>query len=106
MFHDIAWKRFSTMISTLYRVQHTYINFFHDDFHAICVQHTYINLFTLYRGKNTHIIKGNPFHDDATADEKYQFTYSVVERINFSDRNSVKCEKHVVPSVITNNDIY
>jgi hypothetical protein len=29
-----------------------------------------------------------------------------VERINFSDRNSVKCEKHVVPSVITNNDIY
>jgi hypothetical protein len=26
---------FSTMISTLYRVQHTYINLFHDVFHAI-----------------------------------------------------------------------
>jgi hypothetical protein len=28
---------------------------------------------TLYRGKNTRIIKVNPFHDDTTADEKYQF---------------------------------
>jgi hypothetical protein len=25
----------------------------------------------LYRGKNTGIIKVNPFHDDTTADEKY-----------------------------------
>jgi hypothetical protein len=33
---------------------------------------------TLYRGKNTRIIKVNPFHDDTTADEKYQFTCSVV----------------------------
>ena len=53
------------MMSTLYRVQNTYINLFHDDF-------------TLYRGKNTRIIKVNPFHDDTTADEKYQFTCSVV----------------------------
>ena len=56
MFHDIAWKSswkthiliFCTMISTL------------------------------YRGKNTRIIKVNPFHDDTTADEKYQFTCSLV----------------------------
>jgi hypothetical protein len=33
---------------------------------------------TLYRGKNTRKIKDNPFHDDTTADEKYQFTCSVV----------------------------
>ena len=33
---------------------------------------------TLYRGKNTRIIKVNPFHDDTTTDEKYQFTCSVV----------------------------
>ena len=53
------------MISTLYRVQYTYINLFHDDFHAITwKKHTYI--------------KDNPFHDDTTADEKYQFTCSVV----------------------------
>ena len=54
------------MISTLYRVQHTYINLFHDDFHAIFVK------------KTTRIVKANPFHDDTTADEKYQFTCSVV----------------------------
>ena len=53
------------MISTLYRVQYTYINLFHDDFHAIS-------------WKNTRIIKVNPFHDVTTADEKYQFTCSVV----------------------------
>jgi hypothetical protein len=71
------------MISTLYRVQHTYryINLFHDDFHAISWK------------KHTHI-KDNPFHDDTTADEKYQFTCMIdfhrvfrdgtnVERINF-----------------------
>jgi hypothetical protein len=33
---------------------------------------------TLYRGKNTRIIKIIPFHDNTTADEKYQFTCSVV----------------------------
>jgi hypothetical protein len=49
--HDILIV--STMISTLYRA-------------------------TLYRGKNTRIIKVNPFHDDTTADEKYQFACSVV----------------------------
>jgi len=53
---------------------------------------------TLYRGK-THIlielIKYNPFHDDTTADEKYQITCMIdfrrvfrdganVERVNFS----------------------
>jgi hypothetical protein len=27
---------------------------------------------TLYRGKNTRIIKVNPFHDDTSADEKYR----------------------------------
>ena len=53
------------MMSTLYRVQNTYINLFHDDFHAIS-------------WKNTRIIKVNPSHDDTTADEKYQFTCSVV----------------------------
>ena len=43
----------STMISTLYRVQHTYINLFHNDFHAMSwKKHTYI--------------KDNPFHDDTT----------------------------------------
>ena len=69
------------MISTLYRVQHTYINLFHDDFHAISwKKHMYI--------------KDNPFHDDTTADEKYQFTCMIDfhhvfrdgangERINF-----------------------
>jgi hypothetical protein len=41
-------------------------------------------IFTLYRGKNTRIIKVNTFHDDTTADEKYQFTCSVV----FSSKNS------------------
>jgi hypothetical protein len=38
----------STMISTLYRVQHTYINLF-------------AMISTLYRGKNTRIIKIIPF---------------------------------------------
>ena len=52
--------------STLHRVQHTYINLFHDDFLAI----SWV--------KNTRIIKVNPFHDDTTADEKYQFRCSVV----------------------------
>ena len=55
------------MISTLYRVQHTYINLFNDDFHDISwKKHTYN--------------KVNPFHDDTctTAHEKYQFTCSVV----------------------------
>jgi hypothetical protein len=58
--------------------------FFHDDFHVISWEkHTYI--------------KDNPFHDDTTADEKYQFTYMIdfrrvfrdranVERINFRER--------------------
>jgi hypothetical protein len=65
MFHDIAnILIFSTMISTLYHVHHTLISF------------TMIS--TLYRGKNTRIIKVNPFHDDTTMDEKYQFTCSVV----------------------------
>ena len=72
------------MISTLYRVHHTYINLFHDDFHAMrIVFNTHILIFptmisTLYLGKNTCIIKVNPFHDDTTADGKYQFTCSVV----------------------------
>ena len=35
-------------------------------------------IFTLHRGKYTCIIKVNPFHDDTAADEKYQFTCSVV----------------------------
>jgi hypothetical protein len=48
---------------------------------------------TLYRGKNTRIIKINPFHDDTTADEKYVYLFrrvfhdgAIVERINFRDR--------------------
>jgi hypothetical protein len=103
MFHDIAWE--SSWKRLICRV-----HLFHDGVHAIsCSTHILFvstMISTLYRGTITRIIKVNPFHDDTTADEKYQFTYSVVERINFSDRNSVKCEKHVVPSVITNNDIY
>ena len=74
------------MMSTLHRVHHTYINLFHDDVHAISdyiVFNTHILIFstiisTLYRGKKHSIIKVNPFHDDTTADEKYQFTCSVV----------------------------
>ena len=74
------------------------INIFHDDFHAIFVFTTHRLIFssmisTLYRGENARIIKVNPFHDDTTADEKYQFTCSVVfsatepswKRINFRD---------------------
>jgi hypothetical protein len=40
---------------------------------------------TLYRGKNTRIIKVNPFHDDTSADEKYRVFRdgAIVERINF-----------------------
>ena len=53
------------MISTLYRVQHTYINLFHDDFHAISWKKYTYN-------------KSTPFHDDTIADVKYQFTCSVV----------------------------
>ena len=33
---------------------------------------------TLYRGKNTRIIKVNASQDDTIAGEKYQFTCSVV----------------------------
>ena len=57
---------------------------------------------TLYRGKNTRIIKVNPFHDDTSADEKYRVFRdgAIVERINFRDRivRNVK-KKHAVPSV-------
>ena len=58
---------------------------------------------TLYREKYTRIIKVNPFHDDTTADEKYQFTCSfvfsaIVERINFRDRIVGNVKKHAVPS--------
>jgi hypothetical protein len=59
-------------------------------------------IFTLYRGKNTRIIKVNPFHDDTTADEKYQFTCSVV----FSSwkglypcRSVVNCSSEMVLSI-------
>jgi hypothetical protein len=63
---------------------------------------------TLYRGKNTRIINVNPFHDDTTADEKYQFICSVMfsateERINFHDRIvgnvKKKPKNHAVPCV-------
>ena len=59
---------------------------------------------TLYHRKNTRMIKVYPFHDDTTADEKYQFTCSVVfivERINVRDGivENVK-KKHAVPSVL------
>jgi len=67
---------------------------------------------TLYRGKKTRTyIKDNPFHDDTTADDKYQFTCMIdfrrvfrdganVERINFRGGivGNVK-KKHAVPSV-------
>ena len=45
---------------------------------------------TLYRGKNTRIIKVNPFHDDTTANEKYRVFRdgAVVERINCRDPTS------------------
>ena len=51
---------------------------------------------TLYRGKTTRIINVNPFHDDTTADEKYQFTCSVV----FSATEP--SWKGLIPSVSTN----
>ena len=62
---------------------------------------------TLYRGKYTCIIKVNPFHDDTAADEKYQFTCSVVFSATepswkglISVTNSGKCKKkHALPSV-------
>ena len=75
MFHDIAWE--SSWKRLICRV-----HLFHDGVHAIsCSTHILIfstMISTLYRGKNTRIIKVNPFHDDTTADEKYQFTCSVV----------------------------
>ena len=65
---------------------------------------THILIFsTLYRGKNTRIIKVNPFHDDTSADEKYRVFRdgAIVERINFRDRivRNVKKNKHAVPFV-------
>ena len=48
----------------IYRVQHTYINLFHDDFHAIaCSKHIYefLEHDIAISWKNTYI---NLFHDD------------------------------------------
>ena len=67
-----------------------------------------------YSVVKTHIlielIKDNPFHDDTTADEKYQFTCMIdfrpvfrdganVERINFRGGIVRNVKKHAVPSV-------
>jgi hypothetical protein len=61
------------------------------------------------------MIKDNPFNDDTTADEKYQFTCmidfccvfrdrAILERINFRDGDVVfvNNKKHAVPSVEQN----
>jgi hypothetical protein len=68
---------FSTMISTLYRVHHTYINLFHDDFQAIKrAQH-------VFYVSHYFVTEINPFHDGSVAENtteqvNWYFSFAVV----------------------------
>jgi hypothetical protein len=62
-FHDIAWKSSwkRLIFTTLYRVHHTYINLFHDDFRSI----SWRVFFYISHYSVTEI---NPFHDGSVAE--------------------------------------